>query len=181
VKSEHGCTRMAIIGRHISCVCRELNPASCNAVCTSFGAKDFVQTDLLSKVMWLDVTVTPEKSVVVVGWLINLESNYLSLSVYRSFGWCLFARKVKLESFSIMIIITEKFSVFNVLNMLYDLQDGIAHNQTGAKHFWSQTYLRNTITAPSTADIPAHRPAGRHFGHQLERINVTSVCWCNTA
>jgi hypothetical protein len=82
VKSEYGCTRMAIIGRRISCVCQEVNLASCNAVCTSFGAKDFVQTDLLFKVMWLDVTVTPERSVVVVGWLTNLESNYLSLSLY---------------------------------------------------------------------------------------------------
>jgi hypothetical protein len=98
VKSEHGCTRMTIIGRHLSCVCRELNPASCNAVCASFGAKEFVQTDLLSKVIWLDVTVTPERSVVVVGWLTDLEINYLSLSIYRSFGWYLFARKVKFES-----------------------------------------------------------------------------------
>jgi hypothetical protein len=149
----------------------EIAPPSCTAVCASFGTEDFVQTDLLSKVMWLDGTVTPERSVEVIGWLTNLESNYLSLSVYSSFGWYLFARKVKLESFSIMIIITVKFSVFNVPNLLYDLQDGISHNQTEAKHFLSQTYWRNTITAPSISEIPAHHPAGRHFGRQLERMN----------
>jgi hypothetical protein len=69
-----------------------------------------------------------------------------------------------------MIIITVKLSVFDVPNLLYDLPDGIAHNKTGAKHFWSQAYWRN-ITAPSTANIPAHHPAGTHFGRQLERRN----------
>jgi len=50
-----------------------------------------------------------------------------------------------------MVIITVKFSVFNIPNLLYDLQDGIAHNQTGAKSFWSQTYWPLLLqTSPPT-------------------------------
>jgi hypothetical protein len=69
-----------------------------------------------------------------------------------------------------MIIITENFSVFNVPSLLYDLQDGITHSQTGAPVF-GHRLIDEILTLLSAADIPTHHPAERHFGCQLERRN----------